>query len=291
MTILAARLDGSRMESWPLDDRAQAYGDGLFETIAVANGRPRLLELHRQRLEHGSRRLGLPIPPAMLWNEVQDLAATPGCGLVKIIWSRGSGRGYRPPAGASGRRLVMAMSAAAPRRDLDRGVRVRLCRTRLSSQPALAGLKHLNRLEQVLAQNEWQDAAIAEGLMMDHSGAVVEGTQSNLFIVREGVLWTPRLDQCGVAGIMRRVVMEHLAPSLGLEVRCTRISLGDLLHSDELFLTGSLIGIWPVAAVDCWSCPPGPVSRDLRAAWLALDDSFLHSLPDLSSIGSDRRPG
>lgn len=279
MAVLAASIDGRLTDSdgspgWPIDDRALAYGDGLFETIAVSAGRPQLIDYHRQRLQSGSRQLSLPEPPEALWEDVDTLAAVPGCGMVKVIWSRGSGRGYRPLPGLPGRRLVMALPAPLQPPELARdGVRIRLCRLRLGAQPALAGAKHLNRLEYVLARAEWQDAGIAEGLLLDQQGALVEATQSNLFLVRDGELWTPRLDRCGVAGILRRLVMERLAPARGLKVHCARLTLSDLLASDELFLTNSQIGIWPVAAVGGWQRPPGPVSRGLQRDWRQLREA------------------
>lgn len=268
MSVLATLVDGRPQGAWPADDRALAYGDGLFETIAVRSRRPALLAFHRERLEYGCRVLGLAQPPECLWQEVRELATLPGCSVVKVVWSRGSGRGYRPPVSARGRRLLTA--AAVPEypdawsRD---GVRTRLCRTRLGQQPALAGLKHLSRLEQVLARAEWRDPGVVEGLMQDTSGALVEATQSNLFLVRAGEIETPLLDRAGVAGVVRRLVLERLAPEAGVGVRCARLSLQDLLGCDEIFLTSSLLGVCPVVAVDCWQRPVGPITRRLQKGW------------------------
>jgi 4-amino-4-deoxychorismate lyase len=145
------------------------------------------------------------------------------------------------------------------------GIRVRLCRTRLSHNPALAGMKHLNRLEQVLARSEWVDTGIREGLIFDMDGHLVEGTMSNVFLVLDERLITPRLSSCGVAGVMRSVILE-LAEALGLPVQLASITAGQLSRADELFLTNSLIGIWPVRSVDKRDCRIGPVTRQLQDA-------------------------
>jgi 4-amino-4-deoxychorismate lyase len=128
------------------------------------------------------------------------------------------------------------------------GVGVHLCRTRVAVQPALAGIKHLNRLENVLARAEWSDPAIAEGLLCDTEDNVIGGTMSNLFIAKEGRLITPELDRCGVAGVMRDLVME-LAHAHGIPLQVTAISLDDLFDAAEVFVVNSVIGLWPVVAL------------------------------------------
>jgi 4-amino-4-deoxychorismate lyase len=128
-------------------------------------------------------------------------------------------------------------------------VSVRYCATPISANPVLAGIKHLNRLEQVLARAEWQDPEIAEGLMTDADGRVVEGTMSNLFVVSAEGLSTPPVDRSGVAGVMRGLVLD-LAVQLGLPVRVCEIRRSDLQRADVLFLTNSLIGLWPVRQLE-----------------------------------------
>jgi len=125
------------------------------------------------------------------------------------------------------------------------GIDMRICAQRLSANKSLAGMKHLNRLEQILARSEWQDE-YAEGLLMDESGSVIEATVSNLFAVKHGKLYTPDLSSSGVAGIMRRTIMEILAPTLSLDVEIESINLDFLRAADELFVCNSVYGIWPV---------------------------------------------
>jgi 4-amino-4-deoxychorismate lyase len=115
-------------------------------------------------------------------------------------------------------------------------------------QPALAGVKHLNRLENVLARAEWRDPEIAEGLLCDTDDNVIGGTMSNLFIARRGQLITPDLTRCGVAGVMRDLVME-LAQTHGIPLQVTAIGLDDLFDADEVFVVNSVIGVWPVMAL------------------------------------------
>jgi 4-amino-4-deoxychorismate lyase len=125
------------------------------------------------------------------------------------------------------------------------GVSVRWCRATLGENPQLAGIKHLNRLEQVLARAEWDDDADAEGLMCDCRGRVIAGTMTNLFVYAGGRLLTPRLDTCGVAGTVRAVVL-RLAAQLDIEVAETDLGVSDVHCADGLFLTNALIGVWPV---------------------------------------------
>jgi 4-amino-4-deoxychorismate lyase len=129
------------------------------------------------------------------------------------------------------------------------GVAVRMCDMRLGHNPRLAGIKHLNRLEQVLARQEWDDTGIMEGLLLDSGNNLVEGTMSNLFLVRDGVLLTPDLQRCGVAGIMRSQLLA-LADQLSINTEVCQLGMADLQAAEEVFICNSLIGIWPVISID-----------------------------------------
>lgn len=250
-------------------DRGLHYGDGLFETIAVRDGRPQLWDRHLARLTAGCERLRLPAPDAaLLAAEAAQLCDGVAQGVLKIILTRGvGGRGYAIPhadaataAGRMSRILIRLPAPDYPATHYRDGVAVRLCELRLGDAPALAGIKHLNRLEQVLARSEWSDPGIAEGLMRDAEGAVIEGTMSNLFIVRTGGLETPELTRCGVAGVMRGRIIDR-ARELGLAVTERRLMPADLAAADECFLCNSLIGIWPVRRIDDNVLPVGPLTR------------------------------
>jgi len=268
-------IDGIPAVVVPAADRGLQYGDGLFETIAVVDGRPCLWDRHLARLRAGCVRLAIPLPdPDLLQAEVLALAKGQGRAVLKLIVTRGEGgRGYRPPHPARPRRILRLHPwPDHPPAWRSAGVRVRYCRTRLGHQPLLAGLKHLNRLEQVLARAEWDDPDIGEGLMLDLDGTVVEGTQTNLFALTAGRLVTPLLDRCGVNGVVRQVVIET-AWMQGLAVEEARLTPVELARADALFLTSSLAGLWPVRELDGRVLDPrgipGELSRTVLAAAFA----------------------
>ena len=263
MTVL---MNGQVADVLSVFDRGLHYGDGLFETLAVIDGRCPFWDRHMQRLQSGCQRLQLPVPDiALLQAEAQDLIENQTRAVLKVIISRGEGgRGYRYPESVTPTRILMRQPwPDYPQQNGREGVQVRFCTTTLARQPRLAGLKHLNRLEQVLARNEWLDDVIAEGLMQDQNGNVIEGTLSNLFMVHNGILHTPDLSACGVAGIMRGYVID-LAHNEGIAVEVGNISQEQLLEADEIFLTNSLIGLWPVKRLAGQAFAVGEVSRRLQ---------------------------
>jgi 4-amino-4-deoxychorismate lyase len=267
-------VDGQPADALSLKDRGLAYGDGLFETIAVRRGQPVLLDRHLARLADGCVRLAIAADLEQVRQELLSYAAAMGEGVLKFILTRGDGlRGYAPDPAAPGRRILQGNPPAAyPAVHGEQGVRMFPCVTRLSNQPLLAGLKHLNRLEQVLARAEWRDSEHAEGLMLDQAGRVVEGVFSNLFLVRDGVLITPDLKRCGVAGVMRAEILFQ-AESLAIRTQITDISLEQLQWADEVFVCNSVYGVWPVRAYAALSWPVGPLTRKLQAISRALLDA------------------
>ncbi|MEN5151856.1 aminodeoxychorismate lyase [Pseudomonas orientalis] len=266
-------VDGQPADSVPLKDRGLAYGDGVFETIAVKAGQPVLLDRHLQRLDEGCRRLALGVDYALVRSEVLAYAAALGDGVLKLILTRGdSQRGYGIDPDAAVRRILQGGPPATyPEAHGTDGIRLFACATRLAEQPLLAGLKHLNRLEQVIARAEWRDAEHAEGLMLDRSGRVIEGVFSNLFVVRNGVLRTADLTRCGVAGVMRAEILDQ-AQALGVPVAVADISLEQLQQADEVFVCNSVYGIWPVRECAGMSWSVGPLTRKLQGIVRALLD-------------------
>lgn len=240
-------VNGSETAGIAADDRGLQYGDGLFETMAASGGRIPYLALHLARLEEGCRRLRIPMPSArLLEDECDRVLEGLGTGTVKLTITRGPGpRGYRPPAEPSVTRIVVS-SAARPRSDAP--LVVRLCETRLGLNPLLAGLKHLNRLEQVMACAEWDDPGIGEGLMLSTDGRLVCATAANVFLVEAGRLVTPAIRDCGVAGIMRHVVLAAAADR-GLPVLVEDVDPDRLATAAEVFLTNAVAGIRPVAEI------------------------------------------
>jgi 4-amino-4-deoxychorismate lyase len=229
-------------------DRGFNYGDGLFETMRVRRRGVRFLDYHLERLEQGCARLGITGPaPRVLREELNAAAARRVDGVLKLVVTRGVGdRGYRPTGREQVTRVVslhpLAKAAAGAGRS------ARLCDLRLGVNQQLAGLKTLNRLECVLARAEWQDPEIWEGLLRDTDGYLVCGTMSNLFLRTGSALMTPKLDRCGVAGVMRRWVLET-AGALKLRVRETRIRWEDLRRVDEVFMTNAVAGVVPLGSI------------------------------------------
>jgi 4-amino-4-deoxychorismate lyase len=248
---LRVLIDGIETDRLSVDDRGLQFGDGLFETIAVCDGGLCLWREHFDRLARGSDRLEIPCPaPDLLLRECLHIIGGTSTGVIKIILTRGTkGRGYLTPESPKASRILTLHPwpdhPVAWRND---GVVATFCRTRLGESPALAGLKHLNRLEQVLGRSEWRDPHIAEGLMQDGRGRVISGTMSNLFLVSGRRLLTPRIDTCGVAGTVRDLV-SRLAGFFDIEVLEKDIVPADLTGADGIFLTNALIGVWPVRRI------------------------------------------
>ena len=255
-------VNGEACDSIALADRGLAYGDGLFETIALTEGRPELLQAHLARLRAGALRLGLPAPTDAVWlADLQRLTKTSDRQrqVLKLTLTRGvGGRGYAPPELPVATRILQIFDwQSPPDSHRSRGVTVHLCDTRLGINPTLAGLKHLNRLEQVLAARETAVASADEGLMLDCEGRLVEGVRTNVFLVLDGALHTPALQRCGIRGVMRDFLIEG-AHRIGLPVQEGDYDVDTVRRASEIFLCNSLIGIWPVRAL------AGPLERTFR---------------------------
>jgi 4-amino-4-deoxychorismate lyase len=242
-------VNGVESTAISVDDRGLQYGDGLFETMSAQDGRVRHFERHMERLAEGGKRLGLPVPdPKLVAAECERALAGLGAGSVKLMVTRGPGpRSYRPPTEPAVTRIVVS-SAPKPRNDPEDGIVVRLCETPLGLNPRLAGIKHLNRLEQVMASAEWNDAAIAEGLMSSVDGRIVCATAANVFLVKAGRLVTPAIRDCGVAGVMRGLVLAA-ARELGIDAETVDVRSDDLAVADEVFLTNAITGVRPVGEI------------------------------------------
>jgi 4-amino-4-deoxychorismate lyase len=248
-------------------DRGLHFGDGLFETMAVQKGRVRFLALHLERLKEGCGRLGIDAGNfEAIWEEAVRVAKEQGRALLKLIVTRGEAvaRGYGPKGAERTTRVLLRYAWPADseaRGAAGEGVppvlRVGVASIRLGENPALAGLKHLNRLEQVLASRERQERGLDELLLFSSSGRLVSGTMSNVFLVHRDKLLTPRLDLCGVAGIMRRVVLREAA-RIGVLAEESVLDRHDLDAATEIFLTNARWGIQPARI--------GPLTQRLKAA-------------------------
>jgi 4-amino-4-deoxychorismate lyase len=264
-TPLRCLIDGVPSDRLPVTDRGLSYGDGLFETLLIRDGRPCQWRRHWQRLARGCLRLGLPAPlEATLAEESDGLLRGIDTGVLKILVTRGDGgRGYMPAPVPRPRRVLSLHPAPSyPPEWQGSGVAVRTCRTPASLNPVIAGLKHLNRLDNVLARAEWSDPGVAEGLMADPEGEIVGGTMTNLFLWDGAGLLTPGVDRCGIAGTVRDLALE-LAADWGIPCAEARLRRADLLGARGLFLTNSLLGVWPVRRLDTRSFNLGDLPLEL----------------------------
>ena len=240
-------IGDTQVDAVPANDRGLAYGDGVFEPMRVDAGALPLWARHRARLIEGARRLGLALPPmdvieAHIGDAIQGIDA----GVLKLLVTRGSGgRGYAPPADHVPMWMLtlhpLPSTSTAPSLN---GLRLHWCRTRLAMQPALAGIKHCNRLEKVLARAECDRAGCDEGLMLSMAGEVICATAANLLVLREGQWFTPAVEACGVAGVCRGWLVEQ-----GL-VEVARLSPHAVETADALALCNAVRGILPVSSLD-----------------------------------------
>lgn len=263
-------VDGKPIAAVHALDRGLQFGDGLFETMAVVEGQIRFLSAHLARLRRDCTRLLIDIPgDKVLGQELAMAARRLSHGVLKLIVTRGSsGRGYRIPDQPCSRRILIASDWPA----IADPVRLTVCATRLAAGGSLAGIKHLNRLEQVMACAEWQQTEnVNEGLMLDPDGHVIETTSANVFMVHGAQVSTPSLKRCGVAGIMREQVLDWLGQD-GRDCQVGHLSMPDLQTADEVFVTNSVGGIRPVVSLDEQRWQPGEVCLAMQQALIRYDN-------------------
>jgi 4-amino-4-deoxychorismate lyase len=262
-------INGAPGNTINAEDRGLAYGDGVFRTLRLQAGRPVCWQRQFAKLQHDCNALKIPCPSALvLSSELQQLGKTQPDGIGKIIITRGvSTRGYAPSAQSEPTRIVSVTPITAyPADYAKQGVRVHVCKVRLGHQFLLAGIKHLNRLENVLAAMEWQDQDVPEGLLGDISGFVISGTRSNLFMLRGNILYTPSLTRCGVAGMQRDRVMDW-AKQHGVACKVADFRIEELVQADEIFLVNSVFGLWPVRELAGYRRTTHPASWKIQE-WL-----------------------
>lgn len=243
--IVNGRLDA---QVSPLD-RGFSYGDGVFRTMRMTAGSVASWPIHYSKLVEDCNRIDIVCPSSdLLHADIQRLNDDEVAdAVIKIVVTRGEGtRGYALPALAQPNRVVIKSAYPQyPASNFSQGVSLHLCQLRLGHQPQLAGIKHLNRLENILARMEWNSSAYADGVLQDIDGNVIECTAANLFIRSGNDLVTPDLAMCGVAGITRQRILQ-LSEPLGLNVHIGRISMADMMSADEILICNSLYGAWQV---------------------------------------------
>jgi len=256
-------------------DRGLAYGHGLFETIKIHRKKAPLLEYHIQRLINGAERIGIDVSDTLARQYFsQLLRASPGEGIIKIIVTAGissAGYVYSKPRVAS---YILQWFPAAKNFSLHKknGISLKNCKHRLTSSPALAGIKHLNRLDQVIARAEWNDEYY-DGLMLDQSGCIVECVSSNIFLSKDGVWYTPDILECGVTGVMRRYIIDDLIPGVCGKIKEGRLPMDALISADEVFTCNSINGIFPVVSLE------GSCSWAVGAGTIKLQNALYSAFP------------
>jgi 4-amino-4-deoxychorismate lyase len=262
-------INGVPCETISVHDRGLLYGDGVFRTVLLRHGKLQQWARHYAKLYKDCNTIGLLCPEEqVLLGELSGITQNISDGIVKVIVTRGtSQRGYAPTNRSSATHVVtLSTSPSYPESYARLGVRLHLCQLRLGHQPRLAGIKHLNRLENVLAAAECNDSDIAEGLLLDESGYVIEGVRSNIFMLKAGELLTPDLSQCGVSGVQRERVFDWAAQHK-MPCRSSKIRLQELLQADEIFLVNSIIGLWPVREMQDYHCEHHPIALTIQD-WL-----------------------
>lgn len=267
-------LNGESRRNIELSDRGFQYGDGLFETIEVLNGVPVFLNQHIQRLFQGCFRLLIPTPEKnILIQEALQLSQASARSVLKLIITRGSGgRGYSQPDTIQATRLLSLHPFPNYSQSFSQnGIIARFCNVRLGLNPTLAGIKHMNRLEQVLARSEWNASDIQEGLMLDVNENVVEGTMSNIFLVKGNIIYTPVIEQCGIEGVIRNILIA-LAKKNEMQVVEKHIVKKEICSADELFMTNSIIGIWPIKQIETQKFEVGSITKQLQSLFLTFKE-------------------
>ena len=249
-------IDGEPGDQLCALDRGFAYGDGLFETCRIQSGEVPLWRWHRERLQASCKALSIALNAKQLQGWVDTALSSLAAhgiqgGTLKVVVTRGvGGRGYQYARDMAPTVVLQVHpDNLSPFTGPLKPLNVRVCDMRLASNKVLAGHKHLNRLENVLARAEWQDANIDEGLMLDGSGNVIEATAHNLFICQANQWYTPALDSSGVAGVMRRLLIDELLPGIGCKVEVTAMTLADVYRADEAILCNSNRGIRPIGEI------------------------------------------
>jgi 4-amino-4-deoxychorismate lyase len=248
-------VDGDRAQALPLPDRGLDFGDGLFETFLHARGRLFYPERHFLRLQRGLKALGFPDCSGAARSQLEQVLAELARldiqqSAVRMTITRGGGeRGYAPPIDCNPRIIISCTPTQLSWRDQSPPAQLAVAVTCCATQTQLAGLKHLNRLEQVLAARERIAAGADEMLMLDQQAMVASVISGNIFAVIDGAILTPPLQNCGVRGTRRALVIDDWALRLGMKVQERNLDVAQLQRSDELFYTNSLVGLRAVASL------------------------------------------
>ena len=249
MTALKSLVNG--VESWhvSVEDRGLLYGHSVFETVAVKAGVPLCFSAHLDRLERSASKLGIPVSRPQIEKESVQLCAEQDSCVLRITITIGvGGRGYATPADPSPTRILTLHDRPRANELLNGGIRVGVSSYRIGSVPMLAGHKHGNRLEQIVIRDSWQPGW-QEALVFDQAGALIEATQANVFVRYGDTVITPRIDNAGVAGIIRGLILSQKA-RLPFAIDEDVVDVAALANADEVVITNSIIGAQSVSSIE-----------------------------------------
>ena len=247
------QVNGKISKTIDIQDRSVQYGDGVFETIAVYDKKPEFWIDHFKRLKKGCKILKIKCPSEkFLKKEIKKFFTKLKLKkfILKIIISRGKGgRGYKLPETMKPVRILgMYKWPNYPKKNISEGVNLNICKTKLSQQPSLSGIKHLNKLEQIIARSEWTNKFISESIMLDNKNNVVEGTMSNIFGIKNNNFIVPEIKFAGIHGIMRKIIIDILKRKKE-KYLIKEINIQSFLKMDEIFICNSIFGVWPVIKI------------------------------------------
>ncbi|MBS0847624.1 aminodeoxychorismate lyase [Citrobacter sp. JGM124] len=247
-------INGQWQSRIDVNDRAVQFGDGCFTTARVVAGKVRYPQAHLERLQHACEALLITLTDwQALEQEMAQLAREVTDGVLKIILSRGAGgRGYNPLTCTAPTR-ILSLSPRPTFYDAwrEQGICLALSPIRLGYNPMLAGIKHLNRLEQVLIRSRLEQTDAQEALVLGSDGRLVECCAANLFWRKGRQVFTPYVDQAGVNGTMRQHIMACLEKS---PWHCEEVAEGPetLANADEVIICNALMPVIPVRQAQAW---------------------------------------
>lgn len=256
----------------PFLDRGYLFGDGVYEVIRVYHGQPFALADHLERLEQSllGIRLHNPMLPDNLQSLILELIARAGYSEASVYLQITRGVSARqhafPPASEPSLGLFVSALTPSGREKREKGVKVV---TVPDDRWAHCNIKSINLLPNILAKQKAQEEGAQEAIFAREDGRVSEGSSSNVFAVKDGVLTTPPLDGRILAGVTRKVTLD-VAKTAAVPVREAELLLGDLRQADEVFVTSTTMEILPVTEIDGISVGmgvPGPVTRGLYQAF------------------------
>lgn len=264
-------INGSVSKKISPYDRALQFGDGIFRTFVVKNKKPQHWAYHYKKIVADCRAIKIEPPSEItLLSDIFRVFKTKPKAVGKFIITRGeSERGYGFKSNITPNRfLIKTKMPSYPKANSESGVCLYVCKLKL--QPSfLSGIKHLNRIENVMARSEWQDTRYADGILLNDQGHVIECVSSNLFMRKGQTIYTHPLKNIGVKGVTRDLILK-LLPQLGFKIKEISFDLNKLLTADEVFITNSLFGVWQVKKIKNRSWQHQELATILRESLEAL---------------------